>query len=165
MAKRDELRQAEFYYCEKFMNQKDVAAKVGVTEKTVGNWVKKYDWKNKRQQQFNATKHRTERVKELISRLTDRNLQILDQIKEAEDLGETEKAITLRNESNKLSQEVAMQSKLLQQIDKDARITLNVYLEVMEDVFKAMQGDYPDLFQRSLDFQEEHLNNISQKLG
>jgi|SRR5690606_9401223 len=165
MAKREEMRQAEFYFCEKLLNRKEVAEKIGVAEKTVGAWVKKFDWEKKRQQTFNQTKNRVERVKELISKLTEMNLRVVDDIKKAEDQGDTEKAADLRKESNKLSQEVAMQSKLLEQIDKENRINLNTYLEVMEDIFKAMLADYPEVYNKTLDFQENHLNNISIKLG
>lgn len=165
MAKTHERRQAEFYFCEKFLNQKETAEKVGVTEKTISVWVNKYDWIKKRNQNFNQPKNRVERVKDLIAQLTDRNLKLMQEIKEAEEGGYNEKAIYLRKESNKLSQEVAMQSKLLQQIDKDNKITLGVYMEVMESIFSALQFHNSSLFQQTLDFQEEHLNDIANKLG
>lgn len=165
MAKIDERRVAEFYFCEKFYTQKEAARKAGVSEKTVGVWVKRFGWKKKQETYFNKTKSRTERVKELISKLTERNLEIFSEIKEAEKENNNDKIVELRKESNKLSQEVAMQSKLLQQIDKESRITLGVYMEVMESIFRHMQVLDAVLHKKTLDFQEQHLNEMAIKLG
>ena len=52
-----------------------------------------------------------------------------------------------------------------QVMDKDSRITLDVYIDVMEDIFKCMHASDQTLHFKTLEFQETHLRYISQKLG
>jgi len=58
MAARKEIRlqHAQLLFVKEGLSQKDVAQRVGVTEKTVGRWVKIYKW-NDLKRSFAATRH------------------------------------------------------------------------------------------------------------
>lgn len=45
------------------------------------------------------------------------------------------------------------------------RITLAVYLEVMDSIFRDMQATAPELFRQSIDFQEAHIAKATQIYG
>src|SRR5699024_2276188 len=70
--------------------QKNIAKKVGVTQKTIGSWVKKYDWQKLRDAKHNSGRERAERIKEVIASLTDDHIELLGKIKTAKDDKDTE---------------------------------------------------------------------------
>jgi hypothetical protein len=50
-------------------------------------------------------------------------------------------------------------------MDSENRISLGIYLEVMNDIFKNLEHFDKDVYLKTLDFQESHLSTISIKLG
>lgn len=73
--------------------------------------------------------------------------------------------LLLRQQSATISQEVAIQTKALERMDSDNKISLSTYLEVMNDIFKNLEHFDKDVYLKTLDFQESHLSTISIKLG
>ena len=63
-----------------------------------------------------------------------------------------------------MSQEVAIQTKALERLE-DGKLSLSTYLTVMNDIFQALEQTDKDLYHKTLDFQETHLQTISLKLG
>jgi len=165
MAKDKERKLAFEYYVNQLLTAKDAAAKSGVTEKTVGDWIKKFGWKALRNAKSTSTESRIESRKELIDALQDERFEIIEQMKEAREKNDEELVQSLRKDAVRIADEVSKWEKEIREIRKDAKVTLSIYIEVMEDIFKAMEADYPDLYAQSLDFQDAHLNNISIKLG
>lgn len=164
MAKIEERRSAKTLYL-KGMLQKEIAAIVKVQEKTISDWVKKYGWKEERDARFNSSKNQINQIKELISQLTERRIDIvrsMDQAKQNNDLEEIER---LQKESSRISAEVANYNKTLQNLDKENRVTLSMYLDVMQSIFNALQKHDVNLYMKCLTFQEEHLTEVSIKLG
>lgn len=142
-------------------NQKEIAGLVGVQEKTIGNWVAKYAWKQQLDAKLNGNKSRIDNLKNLIGVLTEERLQIESDVKLHE--GDTEKVGELRKRGNQIANEVAMYSKALQQLDDNNKVPLAVYLDIMDAIFKDMNKRYPKLFMQTLDFQDEHINTVSLK--
>lgn len=62
--KHQEKEYAKYLYTEKGLSQKEIALKVGATEKTVGNWVKENDgeWKKIRKSLLNTKKTQISRL-------------------------------------------------------------------------------------------------------
>lgn len=147
------------------MTQKELAEKIGVTPKTVGLWIKNGHWREERNARHNSRKERVNRIKDIISSLTDDHLEILAKIKHAKSSDDKEALELLRKQSAALSQEIAIQTKALERIDKEHKISLSTYLEVMENIFNAMREHDRELYVTSLDFQQEHLQNVAEKLG
>lgn len=168
MAKTKEKITAHNLFVQQSKSQKEIAIILKVTEKTVGRWVKEENWKAERNARFNGTKQRTERIKEVISSLTDDHLNVLKQIKEIEsktDKASKETVAKLRKQSSALSQDIAMQTKALERIDKEYKISLSTYLEVMDDIFEHLREYDKELYLRTLDFQNQHIQHIAQKIG
>lgn len=165
MAKLKEQRIAFDYYTKDFKTAKDIADILNVAEKTVGDWVKLGNWKAVRDANLNSTHNQTIKIKELISELTEQQLDISEEIKQAKAVGDKNLVVELRKQSSALSQEVAIQTKALERIDSDNKIGLGTYLEVMNDIFKNLEHHDKDVYLKTLDFQESHLSTISIKLG
>lgn len=165
MAKKKEQEVAKKLYVELYKTQKEIAEDLGVTEKTVGDWVKKFNWKQERDARLNNSTNRAENIKKVIAELTDSTLDTIEKIKVAEFNADKQEVLALKKEATRISQEVAMYSKALEKMEKDFKISLSTYLEVMEDIFQSLQNWDKDLYIKTLDFQKSHLSTIAQKLG
>lgn len=165
MAKEKEKRIAFDYYTNQGFTAKTIADIVNVSEKTIGDWATKGNWRSVRDANVNGSKNRVSQIKELISELTEQQLEIANEIKTAKVDGDKEMVIKLRQQSASISQEVAIQTKALERMDSDNKISLTTYLEVMNDVFKNLENFDKNIYLQTLDFQETHLSTISIKLG
>jgi len=164
MAKIEERRTAKELYI-KGLTQKEIASIVKVQEKTISDWVKKFGWKEERDARFNSTKNQITHTKKLISELTQRRMDIIREMDKATENNDLEEKERLQKESARISAEVANYNKTLQNLDKENRVTLSIYIDVMQSIFNALQKHDVKLYMKCLTFQEEHLTEISLKLG
>lgn len=165
MAKEKEKRIAFDYYTNQGLTAKAISDIIDVSEKTIGNWVDKGNWKSVRDANVNSNKSRAQNIKELISELTDQQLGIAGEIKAAKAARDNNLVTELRKQSSAISQEVAIQTKALERMDTDNKTTLSKYLEIMNDIFQNLEAYDKDAYLKTLDFQESHLQTISLKLG
>lgn len=164
MAKDKERRLAKELFLQG-KKQKEIARLARVQEKTVGEWVKKYGWREERDARFNSAKSHTESLKKLIGKLTERRLDLIRSMDKAQQADDDEKYDALQSKANTLADEVSKYNKALQSLDKENRISLAVYIDVMESIFKAVQVYDAKLYMQLLDFQDEHLTEVSLKIG
>lgn len=170
MAKRREREIAKKFFIDHFKSQKEIAEDLGLTEKTVGKWVAAGAWKAIRDARLHGKEQQVTNLKSLIAEYTEKALELMAQIKVLEAKGkemepwEREHLTDLKKESTRISQEVAMYNKTLTQ-HQAAKIPLATYLEVMQDVFQALQGFDKDAYLNTLDFQKAHLQTVANQLG
>ena len=91
--------------------------------------------------------------------------KLITEIDDSKHLGTTDETKAPQKRANEIADEVSKYNKTLLTLDKENRISLAVYLDVMESLFKAIQKHSPKLYMELLTFQEEHLSEISSKLG
>lgn len=164
MAKAQErILAKELYF--KFKLQKEIARIVDVQEKTIGDWIKKYAWKKERDARFNSGKSQIAQIKKLIGKLTDQRILLTQKVDDAILKDDFVKVEELQQSANRIADEVSKYNKTLISLDKENRISLSVYLDVMESVFKGIQTHNPKIYMSLLDFQDEHVVEISEKLG
>ncbi len=160
MAKYDDRRKAkELFILGK--NQKQIAESVGVQQKTVGTWVKKYGWKNERDARLGSTKSQIQNIKGILSGLADDRIALSNLIKEAKSNDEKEVVENSQKEISKIDNSAAYWNKILSNLDKENRISLSAYLEVMDLIFDALQKYDLKVYLKTIEFQEQHLSNIS----
>ncbi|GLB51713.1 hypothetical protein NBRC110019_07520 [Neptunitalea chrysea] len=177
MAKDSERSVARILYIDQGKSNKEIAEKLGVQEKTVGNWVKKYGWKEERDARDNNVDARIENIKAVIddiiadrtsARLKIKQVKIdLEHPRTPED-----EAKTLRDELSTLKKEIvgyddsiSKWNKTLDNFNKENKVSLATYLHVMDELFKDMQAHNQDLYLKTLDFQEQHISKVSVQLG
>ena len=68
-----------------------------------------------------------------------------------------------RKNISKIDDAVSKWNKTLRDINKEAKIPLATYLEVMQSIFEALQHYNPKLYMQTLDFQEKHIHDASLK--
>lgn len=164
MAKDKERILAKEFYVEHGLTAKAISEKGLASEKTIGNWVSKYGWKKLRDAKQNSTNNRAERIGQVIETLTEQRLNLFTAIAEAKKNKDTDALVNLQKEAVGIDDAISKWNKALENLSRDNRISLSIYLEVMEDIFRNLQAYDAGLHMKTLDFQEEHLNTISMKL-
>lgn len=144
---------------------KEISIILKVQEKTVGSWINKGGWKAEREAEHNTSPKRIENIKRVIGNLTEQRLELEEDSKKAERNNDTAKKRALDAQAAALALEVAYWNKALANLDKTTRISLEIYLEVMDSVFSDMKRYDNDLYLASIDFQRQHVETISLKLG
>ncbi len=179
MGKKDEEKKRAKEYFLKGALQKEIAIKLNVQPKTISKWVKEGGWKALRNTKVNSHKSQIEQTRELISLLTEERIKTQSTlIKLREDLkqyeGKTDelslqlvsdlriKMTELLTHSKGLSDEISKNNKVLENLDKENEVSFSVYLHVMDRVFKALKKDNEKLYLQTIDFQEDHINEVSQ---
>jgi len=165
MAKDKERRTAHILYVEQGKSAKDIAELIGVSEKTISGekgWVNKFGWKEERTARVTSKEKRIENIKKIIDNIATNRLELEIKLTETAEKEEQEK---IRMHIAQIDSGVANWNKTLMQMDKDSKVTLSVYIHVMERIFKSLQIFNQDLYLKTLDFQEMHINQISIELG
>lgn len=144
---------------------KEIAAILEIAQKTVGEWIKKYAWKEEREARAVSTEKRTENIEMIIAGMAEKRIRLERQIEEEEAKKEPDMVVidTIRKEIAAIDYGVANWNKSLVNAQKEGKTTLTQYLQVMDDIFKCMrQYDY-QLYLKTVDFQELHVHNVSNR--
>lgn len=165
MAKAKEKEVAKKLYVELGKTQKEIAEDLGVTQKTIGNWVEAGAWKAERSALINNTSNRAEKFKAVLEDLADEQLMISQKIKDAEGRGDFKEAAIHRKTASSIADQVGKYQKALEKLDKEHKISLSVRLECMEHVFNEMQSYDKALYLKCLDYQQYYLQRIAQNFG
>lgn len=179
MAKEKEKNSARIFYTEHGKTAKWIANTLNVTEKTVGNWIAKYKWKELRNANENSVEQQVENIKEIINEIVeDRRTARLHLntlkplLKIAKDNGDTDEIQSIKDQISDLRRDIvscddgaSKWNKTLENLDKNNKVSLSTYIQVMEDIFKDLQNYDPKLYSQSLDFQEQHINKVSISKG
>lgn len=160
-------KEAEKMFVAEGLGNKEIARKLGVSEKSVSAWINDNDglWKKKRLADSISTDRRNENINEIINRLAQQKLDLLDLIDKALEEQDDELVAELRKQASALDNSVAQWRKQREDMNKTNRLDFSIYIEVMDKIFDAMQNADPDLYFRSLDFQEQHLYEVSKIFG
>mgnify|MGYP000855189083 CR=1 FL=1 len=165
MAKERERKLARILYVEQKKSAKETAEMVGVSEKTLSDWVARYKWKTERDARNTSPTQRINNIENIISSLADERIELGRRLSESEKEGNRQEVDDIRRQISKLDDAVSKWNKTLRDINKESRIPLSTYLEVMQSIFDALQAYDPKLYMQTLNFQEKHIHVISLKLG
>lgn len=160
-------REAHDLYVNEGLSNREISERIKVSEKSLSKWINENDalWKEERKAAVINSRQQAGNIKEIIRMLAEDKLSILRRIDEAEKEGDREQVMELRKQAASLDNSVNAWGKQMENMDKENRITLSVYLEVMDRVFDSLKTYNPHLYYESLDFQETHVYDISKLLG
>ncbi len=166
MAKEKERRTAHILYVEQGKNAREVAELIGCAEKTIGEWVAKFGWKEERAARQASPAKRSDNIKMIITNLSEDRLRLDREIRNFENEGGSSSRLSeLREEVSRIDDAVSKWNKTLENIEKENRVSLATYLSVMDQIFSAMRNYDPKLFMSTVEFQEQHIHKISISLG
>ena len=167
MAKENEKKRsvARELYVTRGYTAKRVAELLEVSAVTIGRWAGKYGWEQQRQAAAMAPGERQANIEQIISLLAKDRLSLLGEVsaEEQKDKPDIEHLKELRSRINKVDAAVAYWNNCRKSAQKEDKISLEVYLKVMEDIFNSMRMYSLELYMKTLDFQEHHINEISIK--
>lgn len=152
MAKLREQKLAEDLYIKGKKTNKEIAELVGVSEKTIGDWVEKFKWKDRRNAQLASTNNGITNLKALV----DLYAQKLIDLENNEEGDIKERA--------RLTDALSKANKTLESFEKDNKIPYATYINVMELVMTDMLLKVPEKHHLAiLDFFENHTNDLALK--
>ena len=186
MAKEQEKNLAFLYYTKENMEAKDIATKLKVRPNTVGDWIKKGNWKNIRDANINQSGERLDRIQQVVDDLAIERLDIMKEIKEIPSkIRELEKDIReipnknitdplqaevvslkvelkdLKRQTVYIDQGISMWNKTLVSFQNDNKITLTKYIEIMNMIFEGLRSENEKLYMETLDFQQDHILKVA----
>lgn len=142
---------------------KEIAETLKVAQKTIGDWVGKYGWKEERDAKAISATKRVENLERIITGMAEKRLKLERQVEdeEARKAPDREVIDRLRKEIAQVDYAVANWNKSLANVRKETKTTLVQYLQVMEDIFQSMAKYNYQVYLSTLDFQECHVLEIS----
>lgn len=172
MAKEQEKRIARLLYVEQGKTAKEVAELVSVSEATLSKWVISDGWKKEREARASQPKMRANNIQQLIGDEAERRLGLqreLDYLANTKTDDDKEATATKNNQLSEIRKQIASidnsvskWNKILLGMSKD-KVSLAVYIEIMEEIFEALSQYDSKLFVKLVPFQEYHLNKIADK--
>jgi predicted transcriptional regulator len=152
MAKDRERKLAEELYVKQRKTAKQIAEYLGITEKTVGDWVKKYGWKDRRNALMSSLSSGLDNINKVIDHYAEKLIEMESDPEAKEDA------------KFKLVDAMAKLNKTKENFEKAHRIPYNVYINVTESIMNEMlQKMKPAVHADLLEFFEEHINNLALK--
>jgi len=145
--------------------QKAAAEILGITEQTLSEWSNKDDWKKQREGRQQDYRTEVENIKQIIRLTSERRLEIEVDIPGAQKAGDSKKELELRGEANRLADSIAKWGKTLRELDKNNRYTLGELINIMDDMFTDMRQFDPELFERTIPFQQYYIRKKTNELG
>ena len=161
MAKEREQKIARLLYVEQGKTAKEISALVGVSEQTLTKWVSKFGWRDQRNALIANPGIREDNIRQLINELSEQRLELSRQLRDADKSADTALAHDLRKQMYQIDDAVSKWNKTLINIKKETQISLATYLNVMEMLFDALRQHDEKKYLGLLDFQEQHLNDVS----
>lgn len=142
---------------------KEIAETLKIAQKTVGEWIKKYGWKEERDAKAISATKRIDNLERIITDMAEKRLKLEREIEDEEARKEPDrdKIECLRKEVAQVDYAVANWNKSLTNVRKESKTTLVQYLQVMEDIFQHLAQYNYQVFLSTLDFQEHHILEIS----
>lgn len=164
MAKDKERKLAKSLYM-KNKSQKEIAGIVKAQEKTISSWAIKYGWRAERDARVNSTSTEVTNLREILSGLTEKKLENMRLVDAARKANDDDELTRLYGIQRTIADDYSKWNKRLVVIEDKNKVPFTTYLEVMEDVFKALQNYNPTLFMKTIDFQQQHLEDMSLKFS
>jgi hypothetical protein len=165
MAKEKELKLAQMYYVVHGKTAKESARLAGVTEKTIGKWIEQYGWKTSRDTEINSKNNQIDNLKQILSLCAEERLELGKQLNDAVKSGDLDLSKALRVQMASIADEVSKWNKALENLNKSSKISLEVYINVAESIWRALQAHDQKLYKDTLDFQEMHIQQKAVEIG
>ena len=152
MAKIREQKLAEDLYIKGKRTAKDIAQLVGVSEKTVGDWVEKFKWKERRNALLGSAQNGLLNINNLIDAYAEKLVEMENDPEAKQD------------QKTKLVDAIAKLNKTKDGFEKEHRIPYNTYVNVMDSIMSDMLVKvHPKHHIAIMEFFENHTNELALK--
>lgn len=146
-------------------DQKEVAKILCISEQTVSAWSQEGGWINEQKARQQCFSSDTTNTKEIIKLLSEKRLSLEMEIRDAEKEGDKDLELSLRKEARALSDEIAKHNKTLMNLDKENKVSLGAFIDVMDEVFNSLRVYDEELWEKTIMFQESMIRRKTNELG
>lgn len=160
MAKDKEKKLAHILYVEQGKDACEISPLIKVSEATLSKWVREGGWKTERDARNSSPHLSIGNIKKIMGSLGEDRLRLNKDLRQAECNADTEGATELRKQISRVDDAISKWNKALGAMDKESRVSLSSYLWVMEEVFQGLRHFDIDLYMKTLDFQEHHIQQM-----
>ena len=156
---------AKHLYVGENRTAKEIALKVSVTEKTLSTWVNKYGWKEERNAKSISSKKRLANIDAIINNLAEKRLNLEQNLQQEENKPKPnmEAIEVIRKDITAVDYAVANWNKTRKDASKEGAISASIYYEVMDDIFQSLLKYNQELYLKTLDFQNHHVETIASR--
>jgi len=159
MAKDNERRAAHHMYVREGFTAKDIAEKLGLSQNTVGAWVNKYGWKQERTNRQIGPEKERKTILEILEGLSEERLDL-------QKIPRDDRSEEDLDRISRITDEIAKLNKRLETIAReDGKISLETRMRCMDHLFNRMRERDPELYLKTIDFQEDYLHEIVRDFG
>ncbi|MBL7902941.1 MAG: hypothetical protein JNK73_13170 [Bacteroidia bacterium] len=155
MAKDKERKSAYNLYVNECLMAKEIALRLKVTEKTIGDWVREGNWKQIRLSKQTTADTLSGKYDDLLSALLDRRLSF--EKKPSKSAEEKEEHRNIIDEMSKIAA-------IKDRIHKDGNVSLRVHIHCMEKFMAYIHTHNPKLFMNLIDHQRDYLVLLTEEL-
>jgi hypothetical protein len=155
MAKDSERNQARVYFIDQNLTFKEIAARLKVSEHTVGKWADVGDWKALRLAKQSSTDVLVKNYNELLGLLIEKRLKFERKTVKTDE----EKA-----EHTSTIDEISKIAAAIDRIQKDGKLSLRTHIHCLEKFMKELQLKDVKLFQQVCPIQIQYLDQLAEEL-
>ena len=148
-----EKKLAEHYFVDKGWSVDQIAEKVNVHRSTVDRWVEDNNWETKRAARHSSKERQLERLNELLERQVEKMLE-LENDPEASD-----------SSVSGLADRISKTNKAIETAMKEMEPPLSVQLSIIGKFMDALMVKDSKLYMATLDFQEDYIYQLADRLG
>ena len=145
--------------------QKETAETLGLTEQTISDWARTEGWKEQREGRQQSYRTDIDNVKQIIRLTSKRRLDLEQEIRDAQKTQDEKTEKDLLKESLQIGDELSKLTKTLQGLQKDSKYTLGELINMMDDMFTDMRQSDPELFEKTINFQQYYIRKKTNELG
>lgn len=155
MAKNSERNQARVLFIDHGLNRKEIAARLGIAEKTVGKWAELGNWEAIKLAKESGNDTLVKNYNELLALLIEKRLNF-EKKKNKTDDDKAEHASCI--------DEISKIAAAIDRIQKDGKLSLRTHIHCLEKFMKSMQRSESKLFNTVIEFQLSYLDELAEEL-
>lgn len=142
---------------------KEIAILLDVAQKTMGEWVKKYGWKEEREAKAISSGKRVENLDSIITGMAEKRIRLERLVEEEEAKPDPDMKVIeeTRKEIVTIDYGVANWNKVRKNVEKESKISPADYYQVMDDIFQNFARYDYQLYLKTIDFQQFHIESVS----
>jgi len=156
MAKEKEKQIAQTFYIEHCLTAKEISLKINVSEKTIGSWVDKGNWRELRLSKQTTPDTLTSKYNELLTVLLEKRIRLEKKTEKRTD-DENSNMHSIIDEMSKLSA-------MIERLQTDGKASLRTHIHCLEKFMASLHQNNPKLFMQLIDFQKEYFTLLAEEL-
>jgi transposase len=155
MAKDSIRLQAETLYIDECLTASEIAKRLPVSEKSIGKWVHKYKWRQRRLARQTSPEAFIKKYDDLLNTLLDKRISL-----------ETKANLTPgeKEEYNRIIDEMSKVSAIKEKLLKEGKLSLGTHVRCIERFMSFLNKHHSRLFMELIEVNKEYFAHLTDDL-